>query len=100
MEGFTPRTPHNLQMDEEEGGHHHLWMLETRDPIFRFVEKSNGVVTTLTTSPFALNCVSLSNVITEYTSMEPPYLTVAHAQYKMFPKPIGPCVEIFSLCSI
>ncbi len=49
-------------------------MLETRDPIFRFVDKLNEVVATSTTSPPASNCVSFSNDVIECAFVEPPYL--------------------------
>jgi hypothetical protein len=87
VEGFTPKTPHSLQMDEEEKGHHHPGMLETRDRVFRFVEKSNRVAATA--SPHALDSVSFSNTATECASVEPPYLATIQAQYKMF---LEPCV--------
>jgi hypothetical protein len=87
VEGFTPKTPHSLQMDEEEKGHHHPGMLETRDRVFRFVEKSNGVAATA--SPHALDSVSFSNTATECASVEPPCLATIQAQYKMF---LEPCV--------
>jgi hypothetical protein len=85
--GFTPKTLHSLQMDEEEKGHHHPGMLDTRDRVFRFVEKSNGVAPTA--SPHALDCVSFSNTATECASVEPPRLAIIQAQYKMF---LEPCV--------